>query len=168
MAARAGAALVAGGCDLVYGGGRIGLMGVLADAVLAAGGRVTGVIPQSLARAELAHPGITELVVVASMHERKARMTELSDGFIALPGGFGTMDEFFEALTWRQLGLHDKPVGLLDAAGFFTPLLRLFDDMLEAGFISSANRALVVSASEMPALLARMFPDLSASAPGCD
>src|SRR6266404_9183331 len=113
------------GIGLVYGGGSVGLMGVVADAVLEAGGEVIGVIPRALATKEIAHQGLADLRVVPSMHERKALMTELADGFIALPGGFGTFDELFEAITWAQLGLHNKPVGLLDVADYFAPLRAL-------------------------------------------
>src|SRR5262249_11009257 len=122
-ARRFGPALAAHGLGLVYGGGHVGLMGVVADAVLGGGGEVIGVIPQALVDRELAHTGLTALRVVATMHQRKALMADLADGFVALPGGFGTADELFEILTWAQLGLHAKPVGLLDVNGFFTPLL---------------------------------------------
>src|SRR5438270_7658744 len=118
-----GSALVRAGLGLVFGAGHVGLMGVLADAVLAAGGEAIGVIPQGLVDQELAHRSLTRLEVVGSMHERKARMAELADGFLALPGGYGTLEELFEVVTWKQLRLHAKPIGLLNAAGFFDPLL---------------------------------------------
>jgi len=127
--------LVRRGVGLVYGGGGIGLMGVLADAILAAGGEVVGVIPRPLATREIAHAGCTELRVVESMHERKATMAELSDGFLALPGGLGTFEELLEMLTWTQLGVHVKPVGALDVHGYWTGLRRLLTDGVEAGFV---------------------------------
>src|SRR2546423_626875 len=123
------------GIGLVYGGGNIGLMGVIADTVLESGGEVIGVIPQSLEEREVAHTGLTELHVVGSMHERKALMAELSDGFIALPGGFGTFDELFEITTWAQLGLHTKPIGLLNVSGYFTPLLTMVSHAVTEGFL---------------------------------
>jgi uncharacterized protein (TIGR00730 family) len=141
-AAQLGSALALRGIGLVYGGGDVGLMGTVADAALAAGGEVIGVIPEHLAKAELAHTGVTRLEVVGSMHERKARMADLSAGFIALPGGFGTFDETIEMLTWTQLGLQAKPVVLLDVEGFFTPLFALFDAAVDAGFVRSAHRML--------------------------
>jgi uncharacterized protein (TIGR00730 family) len=137
-----GATLARRGIGLVYGGGNVGLMGALADAVLAEGGEVIGVIPEHLERAEVAHHGITRLEVVASMHERKARMSDLADGFIALPGGFGTLDELMEMLTWTQLGLQAKPTVLLDVEGFFGPLFGLFDQAVESGFVRPAHRVL--------------------------
>lgn len=131
------------GVGLVYGGGRIGLMGLVADAVLDHGGRVHGVIPEHLVRAETAHVGLDRLDVVSSMHERKARMDELANGFVVLPGGFGTLDEVFEILTWNQLGLIAKPVVFLNVAGYFTPLMNAIDHMIEAGFVKETFRALV-------------------------
>src|SRR5437660_1798871 len=125
-----GALLAARGLGLVFGGGHIGLMGVLADAVLAGGGEVDGVIPQALRDKELAHLGLTRLHVVESMHQRKARMADLSDAFAALPGGFGTGDEFFEILTWRQLKIHHKPIGILNTAGYFDAMLSWLDHMV--------------------------------------
>jgi uncharacterized protein (TIGR00730 family) len=148
-----GAALAARAIGLVYGGGSIGLMGVVADAALAAGGEVIGVIPRALATKEIAHQGLVDLRVVASMHERKALMTELADGFVALPGGLGTFEELLEVLTWAQLGLHRKPVALLDVAGYFAPLLALFDHAVVEGFVLAENRALLVSASAVDDLL---------------
>jgi uncharacterized protein (TIGR00730 family) len=149
-------ALVRAGYGLVYGGGRIGLMGVLADAVLAEGGEVIGVIPRALAHSEIAHAGITRLHVVESMHERKAMMAGMSSAFVALPGGYGTMDEFCEILTWRQLGIHNKPIGLLNAAGFYDSLIALFDQMTGKGFVSAESRALFVTATTMDELLANL------------
>jgi len=142
---------------LVYGGGSIGLMGVLADAALAQGGEVIGVIPAFLNELELGHRGLAELRVVRSMHERKAVMAELSDAFVALPGGFGTLDEFCEILTWGQLGLHAKPCALLNADGFFDPLLSLFDHQVAEGFLSLKNRALVWVEREPEALVERLL-----------
>ena len=130
-----GRAIVAAGHGLVFGGGHVGLMGVVADSVLDAGGEAVGVIPQQLVDRELAHGGLTELKVVASMHERKALMAELSDAFVALPGGFGTLDELVEIITWRQLALHAKPIGLLDAAGFWDPFAVLVEHLRTAGFL---------------------------------
>lgn len=142
----------------MYGGGGIGLMGVLADAALASGGDVTGVIPQALARAEVAHRGLTELHVVDGMHERKTLMLELSDAFVILPGGFGTMDELCEALSWRQLGIHDRPIGILNHRGYFAELLRLFDGMVARGFLSTQHRRLLVDAPAIEPLLEALFP----------
>lgn len=145
------------GFGIIYGGGRVGLMGVIADAALAAGGEVIGVIPEALATAEIAHGGLTQLHVVASMHERKALMADLSDAFIALPGGFGTMDEFHEILTWAQLRIHDKPVGLLNAGGYYDELLALYDKMVREGFVTVTNRSLVQSSATVDDLLSHMF-----------
>jgi uncharacterized protein (TIGR00730 family) len=154
MAAKAmGRELARRGIGLVYGGGRVGLMGILADAVLAGGAPVWGVIPEALATTELAHHGLTELQVVRSMHERKARMADLGDAFVALPGGFGTLDELFEALTWAQLGFHRNPVGLLDVESFFQPLLAASDVMVREGFVRADHRAMIVVAEEPAALL---------------
>jgi uncharacterized protein (TIGR00730 family) len=133
-AAELGAGLAAAGIETVFGGGRVGLMGLLADAALAAGGRVTGIIPARLRDAELAHPGVTELVVVASMHERKRLMAERADAFAILPGGIGTLDEMFEILSWRQLDLHTKPIFLVDIGGYWAPLRKLLSHIVEAGF----------------------------------
>jgi uncharacterized protein (TIGR00730 family) len=156
IARDAAQAIVRAGYGLVYGGARIGLMGVLADAALAAGGDVIGVIPRALAHSEIAHSGITKLHVVESMHERKALMAELSSAFVALPGGYGTMDEFCEILTWRQLGIHDKPIGLLNAGGFYDRLIELFDEMTGKGFVSANSRALFVATATMDELLERL------------
>ena len=152
-ARRMGEALARRGIGLVYGGGGIGLMGVLADAALSAGGDVIGVIPQALVAREVAHGGLTDLRVVASMHERKALMAELSDAFVALPGGFGTLEEFCEALTWAQLGIHRKPCGLLNVEGFFDPLLSLFDHAVRERFVSPDHRSLVVVEEDPERLL---------------
>ncbi|HTU80751.1 MAG TPA: TIGR00730 family Rossman fold protein [Candidatus Acidoferrales bacterium] len=155
--ARATARTLAGaGYAIVYGGGRIGLMGALADGALEAGGEVIGVIPRALAGAEVAHSGLTRLHVVESMHERKALMAASSDGFVALPGGFGTMDEFCEILSWRQLGIHDKPVGLLNYGGYFDRLVELFDAMVDRGFVRPDHRRLFATAGSIEALLAAM------------
>jgi uncharacterized protein (TIGR00730 family) len=132
------------GIELVYGGGNIGMMGVLADAVLESHGRVIGVIPESLMAREVGHPGLTELRVVKSMHERKALMSDLSDGFIAMPGGFGTFEEFCEVVTWSQLGIQSKPCGLLNVEGYYDPLLALFDHAVREGFLREENRRLVL------------------------
>lgn len=129
---------------LVYGAGNIGLMGVVADACLEMAGRVTGVIPGKLVQKEVAHQGLSELIVVQSMHERKALMAERADAFLALPGGFGTCDELFEILTWAQLGIHSKPVGLLNTAGFFDPLLHWIDHMVNTNFINPKYRNLLL------------------------
>ncbi|HET9039538.1 MAG TPA: TIGR00730 family Rossman fold protein [Gemmatimonadales bacterium] len=141
------------GIGIVYGGGRVGLMGVLADAALAAGGEVIGVIPQALIAREIGHRGLTELRIVGSMHERKALMAELADGFVALPGGIGTLEELFEVWTWAQLGLHAKPCGVLDADGFYGPLVAFLDHLVETGFVRPAHRAMLLSARSPEALL---------------
>lgn len=142
-----GKAIVAADLGLVYGGGRVGLMGVVADAVLDAGGFVHGVIPEHLVRAETAHTGLNVLDVVDSMHERKARMAELACGFVVMPGGFGTFDEAFEILTWNQLGLVKKPLVFLDGTGFYGPLLSALDHVVEAGFVSTAFRSMAMLAA---------------------
>ena len=139
--------LAAEGIELVYGGGDVGLMGVLADAMLDAGGTVVGVIPESLVRAEVAHRNLSRLEVVADMHERKARMAELSDGFIALPGGLGTFEELFEQLTWRQLGLHNKPSVALDVDGYFEPLFAMIRLSVDEGFAKQVTLELLRRAS---------------------
>jgi len=139
-----GTLLATRGIGLVYGGGNVGLMGVIADAALAAGGEVIGVIPKSLADREVAHHGVTELRVVDSMHTRKAMMADLSDAFVAMPGGVGTFEEFFEAITWTQLGLHRKACGLLNVAGFYTPLATFIDQAVADGFIKPVHRAAIV------------------------
>jgi uncharacterized protein (TIGR00730 family) len=153
-AADLGTTLAAKGIDLVYGGGHVGLMGVVADAALAAGGAVTGVMPQALVAKEIAHPGLTELRVTASMHERKAVMADLAGAFIALPGGLGTFDELCEILTWGQLGLHAKPVVLLDVEGFWTPFGALLDGAVAAGFLRPVHREMAHVATSVGDTLA--------------
>lgn len=152
-----GRALAGRGLGLVFGGGHIGLMGVVADAVLQAGGEAIGVIPQALVDRELAHGGLTQLHVVQTMHQRKALMADLSDGFAALPGGFGTAEEFFEILTWSQLGIHAKPIGLLNSAGFFDPLLAWLDRAVAEGFVRPAHRHLLLQAADPEELVARLL-----------
>lgn len=156
-ASHAGRAIANAGFGLVYGGGRVGLMGAIADAALASGGEVIGVIPSGLATAEIAHAGVTDLRVVETMHERKALMAELSDAFIALPGGFGSMDEFHEILTWRQLGIHDKPIGLLNQDGFYDHLLALYERMEREGFVRGETRALFNARATIEELLSVLF-----------
>jgi uncharacterized protein (TIGR00730 family) len=151
-----GAALAAHGLGLVYGGGRVGLMGAVADAALAAGGEAIGVIPQELVARELAHGGLTDLRVVGSLHERKALMAELADAFVALPGGFGTLDELLEQLTWSQLGLHAKPIGLLDVEGYWRPLVDLARHATEEGFVREADLAAIAVATDAQSLLERL------------
>lgn len=141
---------------LTYGGGKVGLMGAIADATLAAGGTVRGYIPRSLMEKEVAHRSLTELHVLGSMHERKAAMEAHADAFIALPGGFGTLDELCEILTWAQLGIHRKPVGLLDVDGYFAELLAFFDSSVERGFIRPDHRAMLLADTDPAALLDRM------------
>jgi uncharacterized protein (TIGR00730 family) len=156
-AARAfGTAVAARGLGVVYGGGRVGLMGALADAALAAGGEVVGVIPRELVERELAHRELTELHVVDSLHERKALMAELADGFAALPGGFGTLDELLEQLTWSQLGLHAKPIGLLDVEGYWAPLIALARHATDEGFVRESDLAAIAVADDPDALLDRL------------
>ena len=156
-AARAfGVAAARRGLGVVYGGGRVGLMGALAEGALGAGGEVIGVIPQELVDRELAHGGLSELRVVGSLHERKAMMAELADGFAALPGGFGTLDELLEQLTWSQLGLHSKPVGLLDVADYWHPLIALARHATEEGFVREADLASIAVAADADALLDRL------------
>ncbi len=138
---------------LVYGGARVGLMGILADTVLSAAGTVTGVMPEALVAKEVAHTGLADLRVVPSMHERKALMAELSDGFVALPGGWGTWEEFFEVLTWAQLGLHQKPCGLLNVQGYFTPLLASVAHAIAEGFVRPEYRPMIVVSSSARELL---------------
>jgi len=152
-ARRLGAALARRGTQLVFGGGHIGLMGVGADAAMAGGARVIGVIPRALEVLELAHRGLSELRIVGAMHERKALMAELSDAFIAMPGGFGTIEEFCEVLTWSQLGLHAKPCGLLNVERFFDPMLALFDHAVAERFLRPENRQLVLQFEEPDELL---------------
>ena len=144
------------GLRLIYGGGRTGLMGAVADGVLAAGGEVTGVIPQHLVDMEVAHKGVTTLEIVGSMHERKSRMFDLSDAFVALPGGFGTLDEMFEMLTWRQLGIGDKPCAFLDVEGFYTPLMGMIDRMVEERFLHPEQRNDLWHGDDLDAMVAWM------------
>jgi uncharacterized protein (TIGR00730 family) len=146
-------ALAAQGLGLVYGGASVGLMGVLADAMLDAGGEAIGVIPQALVDREIAHPGLSELRVVASMHERKALMAELADGFVALPGGMGTLEELFEVYTWTQLGLHAKPLGLLDVRAYYAKLVGFLDHAVEERFVTVENREMLVVEQRAEALL---------------
>ncbi len=148
-----GAVAASRGVGVVYGGGRVGLMGALADGALAAGGEVIGVIPQSLVDRELAHRGLTELRIVGSLHERKATMAELADAFAALPGGFGTLDELLEQLTWSQLGLHAKPVGLLDVEEYWRPLIALARHATDEGFVRAADLGAIAVAPDPEALL---------------
>jgi uncharacterized protein (TIGR00730 family) len=151
-----GTAIARSGRGLVYGGGGIGLMGIVAQAALAAGGEVIGVIPKALARREVLKAGLTETRVVASMHERKAMMAELSDAFVALPGGLGTFEELLEIGTWGQLGIHRKPIGLLNVAGYYDPLVTLMDHAVAAGFVSERNRGLFVVEKDAARLLDRL------------
>jgi uncharacterized protein (TIGR00730 family) len=148
-----GAVLAQRGVELVYGGGRVGLMGVVADAVLDGGGRVRGVITRSLADREVAHTGLTELQVVETMHQRKASMADAADAFVMLPGGLGTLDEFFEAVTWTQLGVHAKPCAILDMADYFAPLLSFLDAATEKGLLRAEHRAMVLVEQSPEALL---------------
>jgi hypothetical protein len=156
-AARAmGRALAGQGMGLVYGGGRVGLMGIVADAVMQAGGEAVGVIPEALMRREVGHAALTELHVVGSMHERKALMADLSDGFVAMPGGYGTFEEFCEVITWSQLGIHPKPCALLNVAGYYDALLAMFDHGVAEGFIRPQHRAMVLTEPDPERLLERM------------
>jgi uncharacterized protein (TIGR00730 family) len=152
-AAELGRVLARRDLGLVYGGARVGLMGALADAALSEGGRVIGVMPQALVAKEVAHRGLTELRVVKSMHERKAMMNELADGFVALPGGWGTLEEFFEVLTWGQLGLHQKPCGLLNIEGYFDGLLSFVDHSIVEGFVRAEYRSMILVAGSPGELL---------------
>jgi uncharacterized protein (TIGR00730 family) len=144
------------GIELVYGGGHVGLMGIVADACLSEGGRVIGVIPQALADREVAHTGLTELRIVGSMHERKALMADLSDAFMALPGGYGTWEEFFEVLTWSQLGIQRKACGVLNVDGYYDPLLEMADQAFSEGFLRDVHRDLLLSDSDPERLLDRL------------
>ena len=164
LAAQVGTGLAERGIGLVYGGGRVGMMGAVADAALTAGGEVIGVIPRRLVDRELAHGGLTELHIVETLHERKAGMAALSDGFIALPGGLGTLEELAEVASWGQLGLHAKPIGLLGRAGYWDHLLRWLDHAAVEGFLTPANRALVSEDGDLAAFLAR-FESLAGRAP---
>jgi uncharacterized protein (TIGR00730 family) len=156
-AAAVGRLIAARGLGLVYGGGSVGLMGVVADAALASGGEVIGVIPEGLARAEIAHAGLSELHVVPGMHARKAMMASLADAFLALPGGFGTLDELFEIVTWSQLGLHRKPIALLNVAGYFDPLLTFLERAVADGFVAPSNHHLILSGTQPEELLGRLL-----------
>jgi hypothetical protein len=153
------------GIGIVYGGGSVGLMGVLADAVLAAGGEVIGVIPRAMIARELGHHGVTELIPVDSMHERKQRMADLADAFVALPGGIGTLEEVIEVFTWLQLGLHLKPVGLLNALGFYDPLLGLLDHMRDEEFLTAAHHAMLIVEGHPEPLLDRLASTHHAAIP---
>jgi len=155
-ASNVGEFLAAKGIELVYGGGRVGLMGTVADAVLANDGTVIGIIPAALDKKEIAHKGLTELHIVDSMHERKAKMAELSDGFIAMPGGFGTFEEFCEIVTWAQLGIHQKPCGLLNVRGFYDPLIKQFDYSTSSGFVRPEHRGIVLVGTEISGLFESM------------
>ena len=155
-AAALGRLLAERGIRLVYGGGHVGLMGVLADAALAGGGEVFGVITRALQAKEVAHDALTSLTVVDTMHERKAAMADAADAFVMLPGGYGTLDEFFEAVSWTQLGIHDKPCGVLDVAGYYAPLRTLLDQATRQGFVSRVHRELVITESEPRRLLDRL------------
>lgn len=155
-AAAFGAACAHRNLDIVYGGGGIGLMGVLADAALAAGGKVYGVIPRAMIAQERAHHGLTELLAVDSMHQRKEAMASMADAFVALPGGMGTLDELFEVLTWRQLGLHAKPIGVFNVLGFYDPLLHMLDCVVSQGFVSAAHRHSLIADSDPMGLLQRL------------
>ncbi len=155
-AARFGTALAHAGMRLVYGGGKVGLMGVIADAALAAGGTVVGIIPEFLRAREVAHPGITETVITDSMHTRKRRMFDLADAFVSLPGGLGTFDETIEIITWRQLKLHDKPILIADLNGAFTPLVAAIDSAVTAGFARSESRALFEVTTSVEATIERL------------
>ena len=148
--------LVGRGIGIVYGGARVGLMGALADAALAAGGEVVGVIPRDLFAVEVPHRGLTELVEVDSMHARKARMAELAEAFVALPGGIGTLEELFEVFTWQLLGIHDKPVLLLDPDGFYDPLVEQLDRIVAQGYLSAAKRAALARVGSVEELLVEL------------
>ncbi|EKT4541168.1 TIGR00730 family Rossman fold protein [Pseudomonas sp. NBRC 111118] len=160
-----GQAIARRGLTLVYGGGAVGLMGVVADAAMAAGGEVVGIIPQSLLDAEVGHKGLTRLEVVDGMHARKARMAELSDAFIALPGGLGTLEELFEVWTWGQLGYHAKPLGLLDVNGFYDKLGGFLDHIVEEGFVRPQHRAMLLLGQQPDELLDRMDSFVAPVAP---
>ncbi|WP_405233147.1 LOG family protein [Lentisalinibacter salinarum] len=152
-AEKLGRAIAERGWRVVYGGGRVGLMGVLADAALAAGGEVIGVIPEALLRKEVGHQGLTDLRVVQTMHQRKALMSELSDGVVALPGGLGTLEELFEILTWAQLGIHARPCGMLNAGGYYDDLLTFLDQTVSEGFVRGEHRDMILAAGDAAALL---------------
>ena len=155
-ARRIGEEIARRGLGLVYGGGKVGLMGAVADAALAAGGEVVGVMPDALVSKEIGHEGLAELHVVGSMHERKKTMADLSDGFVALPGGYGTFEEFLEVLSWAQLSIHEKPCALLDVAGYWKPLVSLFDRAVAEGFVRPGHRSLVLAGEDPSRLLDAM------------
>jgi uncharacterized protein (TIGR00730 family) len=163
-ARQVGRELVDRGYGLVYGGGNVGLMTVVADAVLESHGNVTGVIPETLVEKEVVHRGLSDLRIVHSMHERKAVMAELSDGFVALPGGIGTMEEFFEVLSWAQLGMHRKPCGLLNVAGYYQPIVQFLDGAVEQDFLKPKHRALLIVEKEPGRLLDRFEPFIATHA----
>ncbi|MFW6203890.1 MAG: TIGR00730 family Rossman fold protein [Actinomycetota bacterium] len=165
-AERLGRAVAGQGLELVYGGASVGLMGVLADTVLSRGGTVRGVIPEALIAREIAHEDLTELRVVTSMHERKRVMAELADGFLALPGGMGTLEELTEILTWAQLGLHSKPFGVLNVAGYFSPWLSFLDHAVDEGFISKEHRAMLAVDDDPDALLRTLARNAASPATG--
>ncbi|MCI0767926.1 TIGR00730 family Rossman fold protein [Bacillus sp. TL12] len=156
QAIKLGEVLVQNNYELVYGGSCVGLMGEVANEVLRLGGRVTGVMPRGLFRGEIVHEGLTELIEVETMHERKAKMGELADAFIALPGGYGTFEELFEVVCWSQIGIHDKPVGLLNIKGFYEPILQMVDRAAEEGFMNPSNKELIVSATTADELIQKM------------
>jgi uncharacterized protein (TIGR00730 family) len=156
VAEETGRTIAQAGTTLVYGGGRVGLMGIVADAAMAAGGKVIGIIPQFLAEKEVEHRNLTEVHIVSSMHERKAMMAELSDGFVALPGGAGTLEEIFEQWTWAQLGIHTKPVSFLNADGFYDPLVELIAHMKSTGFIQAELADMVIFERDITSVLARL------------
>lgn len=155
-ARKVGSLLAERGIRIVYGGGRLGLMGAVADSALAAGGEVIGVIPEALVNSEVAHRGCSELHIVPGMHERKKTFTDLSDAFINLPGGVGTMDELWEAVSWSQLGYHSKPVGLLNVAGYYDHLLKFYDHMADVGFVRDAHKNIIISSDDVDDILQKM------------
>jgi uncharacterized protein (TIGR00730 family) len=160
-----GHGLAEAGLELIYGGGRVGLMGLMADAALAAGGRVTGIIPSHLSEAELAHPGLSELLVVPTMHDRKREMAERADAFAVLPGGIGTLDETFEILSWRQLRLHDKPIFIVDVGGYWQQLCALLEHIVDSGFARPETRALVQTVASVADLLTTLARTPAAERP---
>ena len=151
-----GQALAKRNIELVYGGARVGLMGAVANAVLDSGGRAIGVLPKFLKSKEIAHEGLSQLILVETMHERKTTMNDLSDGIIALPGGYGTLEEFFEMLTWAQLGLHEKPIGILNVDGFYEPLIALIQTMVDQGFLKEINQSMLLISNNINVLLDKM------------
>jgi uncharacterized protein (TIGR00730 family) len=156
VAAGVGRSLAEAGIRIVYGGGRVGLMGIVADAAMAAGGEVVGVIPAALDRREVAHTGLTKLHIVRTMHKRKAMMAELSDAFLTLPGGLGTLEELFETLTWSQLGIHSKPLGLINVNAYFDPLLAMLNTFVASGFLLQAHRDLLLEAATLPDMILKL------------